>query len=189
MDQRSTLYGATFSPDRTHRYSLSRDWDGGKKKLAVIGLNPSTADETKNDPTVTRCITRARDLNMGGLLMLNIYGFRATDPDEMWQAAEWVDIEGHGNRRAFRGIGECGMVIAAWGAHGLRNGQCERVMGWLREEGVEPYCLGVTRTGMPRHPLYIRRNFVPIPYQFKPHQKRFGKVSGLNEPPGKGSRR
>ena len=158
--------GATFSPCRTWRYSLWRIWDTDKKRLAVIGLNPSTADETKNDPTVTRCITRAHDLGLGGLLMLNIYGYRATDPKDLWaaQKGDCPDIIGRGNRHAFRGLKNCGMAIAAWGAHGMRYGHGWKVLSWIEEEGIRPYCLGVTKDGSPRHPLYIRRDFEPVPY-------------------------
>jgi hypothetical protein len=75
--------GAAFSEDRRHRYELWRIWDRKVRKMVVIGLNPSTADETKNDPTIRRCINFAQRERCGGLVMLNLFGFRATDPKVM----------------------------------------------------------------------------------------------------------
>jgi hypothetical protein len=74
---------AVFSEDRFYRYLLRRIWDSDKPMIAFIGLNPSTADEINNDPTITRCITRAHDSGYGGIYMLNLFAFRATDPKVM----------------------------------------------------------------------------------------------------------
>ena len=162
--------GAKFSPCRTWRYSLWRVWDNARPPLTVIGLNPSTADETTNDPTITRCINRARDGNFGSLLMLNIFAYRATDPAVLWDASEagGIDIQGPGNREAFNGLGADGMAICAWGVGGAHLNQDRRVMLWLQTEGVKPYCLGVTKEGFPKHPLYLRRDVQPVPYEGRP---------------------
>ena len=152
--------GALFDANRYRRFKLWRIWDPDLPTMTTIGLNPSTADETQNDPTVTRCINRAHDLGLGGLIMLNVFSYRATDPKELWDAAEWggIDIEGEGNRAAFEGISQSGVVLAAWGVGGARYRQGERVGLWLRSEGAEPKCLGTTKDGHPRHPLYVARD-------------------------------
>ena len=75
--------GAVFSDCRKYRYALWRIWDGNKSLAMIIGLNPSTADETLNDPTITRCINFARSWEYGGVLVANLFGFRATSPNEL----------------------------------------------------------------------------------------------------------
>lgn len=75
-----TRCSARFSPDRVYRYDLVRDWDTRQQVVAFIGLNPSTADESEDDPTIRRCIRYARDWGYGGIVMLNAFAFRATDP-------------------------------------------------------------------------------------------------------------
>lgn len=59
--------GATFSKDRLYRYQLWRIWDESKPYMNVIGLNPSTADETKDDPTIRRCLGFAKAWGYGAL--------------------------------------------------------------------------------------------------------------------------
>ena len=80
--------GAIFSGCRTYRYTLWRSWDRDKGDVMFIGLNPSTADETLNDPTVRRCINYAKSWGYGGIYMANMFAFRATDPKEMKQAKD-----------------------------------------------------------------------------------------------------
>lgn len=77
-----------FSPCREYRYTLYREWMPGDKVVQFIGLNPSTADEVKNDPTVTRCINYAKAWGYTGMYMTNIFAFRETDPNEYKTAEE-----------------------------------------------------------------------------------------------------
>ena len=157
--------GAEFSPCRTWRYRLWRTWAEGPR-LAVVGLNPSTADETTNDPTVTRCIGYARSWGFGGLVMLNLFAFRGTDPrttliapdpvgprnlDAIVEACLEVHLEG-------------GAILAAWGCHGRHRGQGEIVKTRLGDVGLPVACLGFTKGGDPRHPLYLRRDELPVPF-------------------------
>ena len=103
---------ATFSPDRNYRYTLWRRWLDRRPSLMVIGLNPSTADETKDDPTVRRCICFARDWGFGALCMTNLFAFRATDPNLMKAAPEPI---GDANNAALvLTAGQAGLVLAAW---------------------------------------------------------------------------
>ena len=82
--------GARFSESRTHRYALWRIWEKGAPMVMFVGLNPSTADETQDDPTIRRCIDFAKRWGYGGLYMLNIFAFRATNPKDMKAAADPV---------------------------------------------------------------------------------------------------
>lgn len=121
---------ARFSPCRRYRYELWRRWDVPTAPFAMfIGLNPSTADETADDPTIRRCIRFARDWGFGGLLMTNLFAFRATDPAVMKAEAEPVGPE----NSAIIQSNACnaGIIIAAWGVHGVHMGR-DRKKCWHR---------------------------------------------------------
>jgi len=110
--------GARFSPCRTWRYSLRRQWlPGSEASVMFIGLNPSTADETQDDPTIRRCLGFARYWGFGNLIMMNVYAFRATKPADMKAAKDPV---GPGNDREFERLRSVPqLVVAAWGNHCL----------------------------------------------------------------------
>jgi hypothetical protein len=152
-----------FSEDRRFRYLLIREWDTTLPKAAFIGLNPSTADETKDDPTIRRCIGFAKTWGCGGLLMLNIYAFRATRPADMWAAQrKGVDVIGGRSNwsaalKQYVANAGCNLVIAAWGAHGKRRGE-EVSNTWQTL-----LCLAKNADGTPKHPLYIKADTQPIP--------------------------
>lgn len=147
---------ATFSPCRTHRYALHRIWDEASPPAMFIGLNPSTADETKNDPTVRRCIGFARRWGHGGLIMTNIFAFRSTDPNALTAAKDPI---GPRNDRWLRQLQhEAAIVIAAWGIWGALHNRGREVLDLLDA----PHCLGITKCGAPRHPLYLRADLMPF---------------------------
>lgn len=169
MERESLIQGrATFSPCRRYRYSLSRDVDlpipsscleepGGT--LTFIGLNPSTADETNDDPTIRRCIRFARDWGFDRLKMVNLYAFRATDPRDLWLADDPVGPENdHNLSLAFGGSDK---IVAAWGANARpdRLAQFAETFG-----GWQFWALGLTKDGAPRHPLYMRADSIPVAY-------------------------
>lgn len=145
--------GAIFSADQRYRYVLWRGWSSDVRRLVVIGLNPSTADARKNDPTVTRCISFAKREGCGGLVMLNLFALRATDPGVMLAAADPIGVE---NDKYIQGyaFGNNRVVVAAWGAHGGHRERDIAVAELLA--GAQLWCLGTTKEGDPRHPLYIR---------------------------------
>lgn len=158
INDRETYKTAIFSEDRVHRYILWRRWDKSKEFAAFIGLNPSTADETQDDPTIRRCIRFASDWGYGGLAMLNLFSFRATDPVDMKKAADPV---GPQNDQHIKFItARAGMVIAAWGAHGSylnRGSIVRRMVADLR-------ILRLTKAGYPAHPLYLPKTLKPTPW-------------------------
>ncbi len=150
--------GAQFSPCRTWRYSLWRTWDRDKGHIMFIGLNPSTADELKDDPTVRRCINYARDWGYGGIHMLNIFAYRATDPKELRSASDPI---GHENNIFLQMYSACSrMVVACWGVHGTFQNRDKQVIDLLSDL----YCLGLTKNGHPKHPLYLPKNSLPKRY-------------------------
>ncbi|MCL5098512.1 MAG: DUF1643 domain-containing protein [Candidatus Omnitrophica bacterium] len=154
--QLGTLCHAVFSPCRQWRYELWRRW-GSDPYCMFIGLNPSTADEVNDDPTVRRCIRFARQWGYGALCMTNIFAWRATDPADMKAVPDPV---GPGNDAALkRGAAGAGIVIAAWGNHGSHLGRDKEVLAMLSNL----HCLKHTKTGAPGHPLYLRATTTPRP--------------------------
>lgn len=144
---------AVYSPCEQYRYTLSRVWDAGAGKVSFVMLNPSTATEAQNDPTVERCERRARALGFGGFQVVNIFAWRATDPKVMRAQADPV---GAGNDAAILAAADwADRVICAWGSHGAHLGRGVAVEGLLRGLGRPLYQLGLTKAGQPKHPLYI----------------------------------
>ncbi|MGR3802655.1 DUF1643 domain-containing protein [Marinibacterium profundimaris] len=150
---------AVYSPCESYRYSLTRTWDPGARRLLYILLNPSRATELQNDPTVERCERRARALGFGAFRVTNIFAWRETDPKSLRAAAAPV---GPANDAALQdGLGWADTVIAGWGAHGEHLGRGVEVRELLRASGREIHHLGLTNAGHPRHPLYIAYAQVP----------------------------
>jgi hypothetical protein len=123
-----------------------------------IGLNPSTADETKDDPTIRRCVAFAKAWGYGGLFMTNLFAFRATDPADMKRAA---DPYGWDNDHTLTSLARrAGIVVAAWGAHGAYQGRDRSV----RLLVPNLHYLRLTKAGHPGHPLYLPANLTPTPW-------------------------
>ncbi len=161
MTQADMFYerGAVFSECRKYRYELWRRWGDGPY-CQFICLNPSTADETNDDPTVRRCINYARDWGYDAFVMTNLFAFRATDPEDM-KAAE----EPEGDMTNLNTIGrlavDAGVVVAAWGVHGTFNGRDKVVRAYLEWADVVLKHLDLSKDGHPRHPLYLKKNLKP----------------------------
>lgn len=150
---------AAFSEDGRYRYALRREFGGlldSGTRMLVVCLNPSTADADHDDPTVRRLRALAQREGHGELVIGNLFALRATDPKDMLAAAEpvgpqndaWLD----------RLAGSADSVVCAWGTAGDHRGRGRAVFDLLRRRGAEPLCLGLTRDGHPRHPLYLRRD-------------------------------
>lgn len=151
---------AVFSECRQYRYALYRYWDASKAAAMFIGLNPSTADETQDDPTVRRCIGYAQDWGYGGLIMTNIFAFRATDPNVMKAADEPI---GAANDVWLQGLaGTAGVVVAAWGCNGTHLKRSDAVCMMLPD--VLHY-LRLTKRGYPQHPLYLPKTLTPTRWE------------------------
>jgi hypothetical protein len=125
-------------------------------------LNPSTADESTNDPTIARCEQRARLWGYGGVTVTNLFAFCSTEPSVLYRAVDPVGPENDAYLRAAALAAK--PVICAWGVHGKLLGRSAVVLSLLEDAGIAPYCLARTRDGEPGHPLYLGYDSTPVVY-------------------------
>ncbi len=150
---------ATLSACRTYRYTLERMWYDERPLVMFIGLNPSIADESIDDRTTVRCMRFAGAWGFGGLIMTNLFGYRSTDPRGLRKAPDPVGPEN--DAHLVRSASRAHTVIAAWGNDGAYMGRCEHVASLV----PRLFCLGVTREGHPRHPLFLLNETKPIEWR------------------------
>ncbi len=149
--------GALFSTCRQYRYTLWRIWDNSKPYACWIGLNPSTADEIENDPTVRRCIDYSKQWQFGGMFMMNAFAYRSTDPEKMKAIADPVGPDN--DRWLVEIANNSGLVLAAWGNHAAHMDRGKKVLDMLQ---TNVFCLKLNSNGQPAHPLYLRKSLTPI---------------------------
>jgi len=143
---------AVFSEDRQYRYRLTRTWGSSGTHATWIMLNPSTADALEDDPTIRRCIGFTRQWGLDGLIVVNLFALRATDPAELLRARAPI---GDANDQFIReAVHPWSVVVAAWGAHPLAAVRSQQVLEMITAK-ADVGCLGTTKGGYPRHPLYI----------------------------------
>lgn len=151
------ITGAEFSYDRKYRYALWRVWDRSKPLVMFIGLNPSTANETEPDPTITRVMNFARSWGYGGFYMMNLFGIVSskpeillTDPDPLGDNDQWLD----------KIAVKCDRIVFCWGVFKQARSRAEDI----KKRFPGAYCLNKTKEGHPWHPLYVAANTQPIPF-------------------------
>lgn len=150
---------AVISPCGLYRYRLGRRWDDGPYLNAVM-LNPSVADAERDDATITRLQVRASKLKFGGLVVTNLFAFRATYPVEMLNAADPIGQENDAAiLEAARGAG---LVLAGWGNLGRHLDRAAAVRKMLADAGIHLHCLRKTGEGEPGHPLYCGYSLKPV---------------------------
>lgn len=154
---------AVFSPCRRWRYRLERGLGslGEDRTIAFVMLNPSTADETKNDPTIRRCLGFAASLNFTDVLIGNAYAWRSTDPRALWAAADPVGPENDAHIEAI--ARDADLVVCAWGVH-AKPDRVAAVLAVLARAGRQPHALRTTKSGAPSHPLYLPASLTPVPW-------------------------
>lgn len=144
--------GALISECGSYRYLLWRKWGGSLDGfLSFIMLNPSTADALKDDPTIRRCIAFAKREGLGGIHVVNLFAYRSTDPAALKRVSD--PIGPHNDNFIKAQIYPGRVIVAAWGAISFQE-RIQQVLDMLREHG-HLYCLGTTKNGAPRHPLYL----------------------------------
>jgi hypothetical protein len=156
--------GAIFDSSGRYRYLLWREWDLDKPRLTFVMLNPSTADATTDDPTIARCISFAKKWKFGSLDVVNLFAYRATEPDVLKEAKDPVGPDNDWYLE--RSIAAAGKVVIAWGNHGLHDDRHRLIVKKFRSRRF--YCLGITKLGQPRHPLYVSSNSPAVLFPVSP---------------------
>lgn len=164
---------ALFSPCKLYRYTLERWWSGlyGARDYAnFLMCNPSTADTETDDPTVRRAALFAKRWGYAGLIVTNIFAYRSTDPQKLYSDAFGYsvphDIVGPENDTTIQEVAkDATLVVCAWGVHGKLLDRGKRVVEILKANSIPLYCLGVTKEGHPKHPLYTAA--VTLPRRFE----------------------
>lgn len=146
-----------------YRYELRRWWGDTDKDgwCVFVMLNPSTANADIPDPTMTRCVNYARAWGFGGLIIVNLFAFRATDPNAMCKAENPIGIENDCYIDEALRVGR--RVVVAWGDHGRFRFRGREVIARILAMGIEPLCFGLTNLAQPRHPLRQRNDAELIP--------------------------
>ena len=164
--------GAKFSTCERYRYRLWRQWqpqisqplqgervtrESSLPHVCVfVGLNPSTADGERDDPTIRRCVGFAKALGCDRVEIVNLFAFRATKPQTMQAAREPVGAQ---NNAAIEAVcKKANYCIAAWGVRGGFEGRDRVVCQMLSGLRIPLYCLGLTKGGFPKHPLYLPKS-------------------------------
>jgi hypothetical protein len=154
---------AVYSDCERYRYSLTRIWDEGGDRVLFVMLNPSTATELQNDPTVERCERRARALGFGAFRVCNIFAWRDTDPKNMRRAEDPVGPENDSTIADACDWAE--VLVCAWGTHGEHLNRGPLVESLMRRTNRDLNHLGLSKAGHPKHPLYIAYSQKPEPWK------------------------
>lgn len=149
---------AVISKDGKYRYALWRIWDSNLPNVMFIMLNPSTADSIKNDPTISKCIYYAKKWGYGGIYVGNLFAFRSHTPGLMMLDSDPIGPDCDDYLSWMRDRSE--LIIAAWGNHGshLNRGSI------IKRKFKNLYCLDLTNSGQPKHPLYLSNKLIPKHY-------------------------
>lgn len=183
---------AVISDCGRYRYRLLRSWEAAKPRVLFIMLNPSTADTNIDDPTIRSCIRLARSWDYGGIEVVNLFAWRATDPNELGSASNPIGPDNDASIEDAAAHSD--FTICAWGAHRMAGPRAQEVLKIIRRRHGLAHCLGVTKSGAPRHPLYIKTGTTPTlwppisrKFRARPDPKVVGKAGF--EPAAPASRR
>ena len=150
---------AVISDCGQYRYLLRRIWDHDRMRALFVMLNPSTADAEIDDPTIRSCARLSRSWGYGSFEVVNLYGWRATDPKELTEASDPVGPKNDGIADA--AICRCDVTICAWGAHAMAEKRSGAMISLIGASRPAAFCLGKTKGGAPKHPLYIKTGTMP----------------------------
>ena len=163
------IYHAKFSEDETFRYEWACNAAHKSVELLkprvlnFIMLNPSTADTHTLDPTVTRCLNRAKTIGFNILVVTNLFALRATDPKQLYENKNPIGEEN--DATLLKIAKNSDMVIVGWGLHGKLLGRAKYVENLLIDNGIDLYALDITKAGFPKHPLYVSYTRQPEIYR------------------------
>lgn len=158
MNAKNLGAGAIFSRCQRYRYLLWRTWEPGSPFVTIIGLNPSRADASYNDPTIRRCQQFAVDWGFGGVYVVNLFAYRSPYPEKLRKYYQPVGPENDWYIQ--QAIRDAGRTLVAWGNDGHWRRRDRKVLSWVHE----PWCLKQNKTGQPAHPLYQPASAKMIPF-------------------------
>ena len=166
-DPDGAIFGNGNDPSSCYRYVLWRTMDAtNPRTMVVIGVNPSTATATEDDPTIRRCKRFALDSGHGKLVMLNCFAFRATDVKALVRADGPIGPENH--ERVMAESMAADTVVCAWGSREKLPRDFRAwpagICGSLASRGVVVHAFRLLRNGDPEHPLYLPASCRPIPW-------------------------
>ena len=153
--------GAEFSECGSYRYKLWRLWEPDRPRVMFVMLNPSTATDTEDDPTIRRCIGFARSWGYGGLYVGNLFAYRTPSPKELKLAS--CPIGSRNGPALLEMAAQSEMIVAAWGSHG--SSWESRVHEVYRLLPQPLHCLKQLDSGQPAHPLYQPKDLKPLPLE------------------------
>ncbi len=152
---------AIISECQKFRYVLRRIWSDAPQ-VCFIMLNPSTANSFEDDPTIRRCISFAKSWGYGGIRVLNLFAYRATNPKELLAAEDPI---GERNEMYLKIYTDgCEKIICAWGNYGIVKKLFEKYPSYMPFIAKELHCLGRNAKGDPKHPLYLKGDLIPVNY-------------------------
>lgn len=165
------LNGAIISPCGLYRYHLWRVWDDCLPVLCYVMQNPSTADAVDNDPTITRCIGFAKRDGFGGISVRNVFALRATDEKELLSHPDPVGPNNADHLAHARAVSMMTRLVVAWGE---RLGGQKLARHYTEAANLllpqKPYCLGINKSGEPKHPLYLASATPMVPWERPPYK-------------------
>jgi hypothetical protein len=150
--------GAKFSDCRNYRYALWRIWDDSKPFVMFIGLNPSTANEDADDPTIRRVKSFAKAWGYGGVYMMNLFAIVSSKPEVLKTCADAI---GDNDTWLSDIAQKCSQVVFAWGNFKEATERSKVVAANFPEAKA----LEINKSGTPKHPLYVRGDIVPVIFQ------------------------
>lgn len=154
---------AVLSDCKRYRYVLTRQWNQHLATVVFIMLNPSIADARINDPTIRRCINFAHSWGYGGIRVVNLFAWRATNPTELRSIDDPVGPDN--DKFIVNALLDSPITVVAWGAT-VHASRVLNLIALIQATGVTPFCLGFTKAGHPRHPLYVPKTVKLTPYKF-----------------------
>lgn len=157
---------AHFSDCEKYRYWLRRDWDLSLPAISFLMLNPSTADEMQNDPTIERCQRRAIAMGYGSMIIVNLFPFRMTDSTQLNTVNDLLGNAAEADNCILRAAQASIMTVCGWGKHPLAAARGQAVLLLLKNANLQDKvkCLQLNADNSPQHPLYIAYSKQPVPF-------------------------
>ncbi len=146
--------GAIFSPNKKYRYLLWKKWDKSKPTIMFIGLNPSKINREESNATIRRCFGFAKELGFGGCYVANLFGYITEKPKILKNTKDSVEESNNEHDKILKKAATDSVKIAfVWGSHGNINGRDKEIIKMF----PDAYCFGKTKSGSPKHPLYLKK--------------------------------